>query len=205
MKFTNILALSPHTDDVEIGCGATLFRLKKEGANIFVLNFALSKNEESDNTAPNVDNEFRESMALLGAEYKMLNYECRKLQDKRQEILDYLIKLSREYEFDTVFCPSSFDFHQDHQTVRNEAFRAFKSKTILGFELPWNCVQFRTDLFINLSEEDLAAKVDMINCYVSQQHRAYMYKQYIYDNARTRALSINSQYAECFELIRGVI
>ena len=205
MKFDNILALSPHTDDIEIGCGGTLNKLKKEGSNIFVVNFSLSKNEEGTDTAPNVGEEFQASMSILGAEYRMLNLECRKLQDKRQEILDYLITLSKSHKFDAVFCHSSFDQHQDHQAVRNEAFRAFKSTTILGYELPWNCVQFRTDLFVKLSEEDLAAKVEMVNCYKSQLHRAYMYRQYIFDIARTRALSINTKYAECFELIRGVM
>jgi len=205
VKLKNILALSPHTDDIEIGCGGTLNRLKSEGAKIFVVNFSLSKNEKNDDVAPNVKDEFISSMKYLGAEYEMLNLPCRRLEEKRQFILDYLISLSKNNSFDAVFCHSSFDQHQDHQTVRNEAFRAFKNTTILGYELPWNCVQFRTDIFVKLSEEDLLAKTKMIGFYKSQQHRPYMYKQYIFDMARTKGLSINYQYAEGFEIIRGVI
>jgi len=205
MKFDKILALSPHTDDIEIGCGGTLHRLKSSGSEILVVNFSLSKNDSGDEPSPNVESEFKDSMQVLGAEFEMLNLPCRSLQDHRQEILDHLISLSNRYAFDAVFCHSSFDLHQDHQTVRNEAFRAFKNTTILGYELPWNCIQFRTDLFVRLSEDNLVNKLQMINCYKSQSHRPYMYKQYVYDIARTRALSINAQYAECFEIIRGVI
>ena len=205
MSIRRVLALSPHTDDIEIGCGATLHRLKEEGAQIFVVNFSLSKNETSATIAPNVASEFQESMKLLGADYEMLDLPCRKLPEARQEILDYLIALSKRISFDVVFCHSSFDQHQDHQAVRNEAFRAFKKTSILGYELPWNCTQFHTDLFVRVSEEDLRAKVALVECYKSQLHRPYMFKQYIYDIARTRALSVDAQYAECFEIIRGVI
>jgi len=205
LKLKNILALSPHTDDIEIGCGGTLNRLKSNGAEIYVVNFSFSKNEKNDNIAPNVKDEFIASMNYLNAKYEMLDLPCRRLEEKRQVILDYLISLSKKNDFDAVFCHSTFDLHQDHQTVRNEAFRAFKHTTILGYELPWNCVQFRSDLFVKLSEDDLLAKTKMVGFYKSQQHRPYMYKQYIFDIARTRGLSINYKYAEGFEIIRGVI
>ena len=38
MKFKNILALAPHTDDIEIGCGGTLNRYKD--SNIYVAAFS---------------------------------------------------------------------------------------------------------------------------------------------------------------------
>ena len=38
MEFKNILALAPHTDDIEIGCGGTLNRFKD--SNIFVAAFS---------------------------------------------------------------------------------------------------------------------------------------------------------------------
>lgn len=197
-----ILALSPHTDDIELGCGGTLARLSALGAEIYVVNFSRSKNHDGDDGEV-VAEEFKESMGMLGAEYEMLDLPTRRLPEYRQDILDYLCKLGRD--FDLVFCHSSYDHHQDHQTVQQEAFRAFKTKTILGYELPWNCMQFSTDVFVKLEESHMEKKIEMLNCYNSQTHRAFVNKQYVEDIARTRGLQVQTRYAECFELIRGVV
>ncbi len=199
-----ILALSPHTDDIELGCGGTLTRFKESGAKIHVINFSRSKNHAAD-TGDEVAEEFKHSMEVLGASFEMLNMPTRRLPEHRQEILDYLHDLNKQEEWDTVFCHSSFDEHQDHQTVQKEAFRAFKTKTILGYELPWNCRQFKTDFFIKLENRHVENKIKMLSCYKSQMHRAFVNKEYVRDIARTRGLQVQSEYAECFELIRGVI
>ena len=119
--------------------------------------------------------------------------------------MDYLHNLNEKGKWDTVFCHSSYDNHQDHQTVQQEAFRAFKTKTILGYELPWNCRQFSTDFFVRLEQRHVEKKMKMLSCYKSQMHRAFINKEYIKDIARTRGLQVQSEYAECFELIRGVV
>ena len=46
-KYKNILALAAHTDDVEIGCGATLYKLKESNdVNIKVLAFSLAPGDK---------------------------------------------------------------------------------------------------------------------------------------------------------------
>jgi len=201
-EIKKVLALSPHTDDIELGCGGTLARLTEAGADIYVVNFSRSKNHDDD-SGEIVAEEFKTSMGVLGAKYEMLDLPTRRLSEYRQEILDHLYNLSGE--FDVIFCHSSFDQHQDHQTVQQEAFRAFKTKTILGYELPWNCMQFSTDFFIKLEQRHVDKKIELLNCYKSQAHRAFINKQYVGDIARTRGLQIQTKYAECFELIRGVL
>ena len=203
-KTKKVLACSPHTDDIELGCGGTLAYLKEQGSDIFVVNFARSKNHDDD-YGEQVGQEFMESMNILGADYEMLDFPTRRLPEKRQDILDYLIKLDQSHQFDMVFCHSTYDQHQDHQTVQQEVFRAFKNQTILGYELPWNCMQFSTDFFVSLKQHHINKKIEMLDCYKSQQHRPFMCKQYVGDIARTRGLQIKAQYAECFELIRGVV
>ena len=200
-----VLALSPHTDDIELGCGGTLARLTEQGSKIYVVNFSRSKNHDDDDDGTIVAREFKKSMRFLGAEYEMLDLPTRRLPDYRQEILDYLYKLSQEHDFDLVLCHSSFDQHQDHQTVQQEAFRAFKATTILGYELPWNCMQFSTDLFVKLDQRHIDKKLELLDCYKSQEHRAYIGKQYVGDIARTRGLQVQSEFAECFEVIRAVL
>lgn len=198
----NILALSPHTDDIEIGCGGTLKKFSDLGSNIYVINYSLSYN--GNQVAPNIENEFKQSMKLLGASYEMLKLPVRQLANHRQQILEHMISIGKQIDFDLIFCHSSYDNHQDHQTIQQEAFRAFKHKTILGYELPWNCRQFSTDVFIQLSEEDIKFKEKLIRIYKSQTHRPYMFRDYLKGLSKTRGLQVGTEYAECFELIRGV-
>ena len=135
-----------------------------------------------------------------------LDLPTRELHEHRQSILDYLINFAceRKFPFDLVLCHSTYDQHQDHQTVQQEAFRAFKHTTILGYELPWNCRNFSSDVFVRLEQRHIDKKIAMLDCYKSQQQRPFMCKQYVEDVARMRGLQIGHPFAECFELIRGV-
>ena len=57
-------------------------------------------------------------------------------------------------------------------------------------------------MFISIEEEDMNAKLRMLDSYKTQQERAFMCKDYIYDIARTRGLQVGKQYVEAFEAIR---
>ena len=74
----------------------------------------------------------------LGIKEKNLvifNYQVRKLNYSRQDVLEDLIKLRNINDFDLVLTPSLQDIHQDHATIAQESLRAFKNTTILGYEL----------------------------------------------------------------------
>ena len=66
-------------------------------------------------------------------------------------------------------------------------------------------MQFSTDFFVKVEQRHIDKKIEMLDCYKSQAHRAFISKQYVGDIARTRGLQVQHKYAECFELIRGVI
>jgi N-acetylglucosamine malate deacetylase 1 len=200
MQFKKILAIAPHTDDIELGCGGLLSRYKDE-ADIDVVAFTsaqpLSKGDPVE--------EFHSAMKLVNANVTFLNFEPRVLNEQRQRVLDYLWKLNKDNNYDVVFCPSSYDKHQDHQVIHEECFRAFKKTSILGYDLLWNCRTFSTDVFVTLEEKDLQLKFKMLDCYKTQGERVFMNKDYIYDIARTRGIQIGHKYAEAYEAIRIVL
>ena len=197
LTYRNILALAPHTDDAEVGCGGSLSRFKKSNIDIIAFSWPYDR--------PDIINEFKNSMGILSLNYELLDFPIRKLLLHRQDILEILVKRSKEKKYDLVFCPSTYDTHQDHEVIRNEAFRAFKKTTILGYEMPWNNITFKTDLFIELSEKNMKDKRKMLDSYKTQEDRAVMCKEYIFDTARTRGLHVGIKYAETFEVIRMVI
>ena len=192
----NILTLAAHTDDVEIGCGASLYKFND--ANIKVIAFSLAPGE-------GVEDEFDESMELLCADYDLHKMQIRELSYSRQEILDVLYKEAKNTKYDLIFCPSSFDTHQDHAVIRDECFRAFKKTTVLGYEMPWNNRTFDSDVFIEVDEDQLNKKVEHFKCYKSQVNIQSFTKEYIYSMAKYRGYQVGLEYAEAFETIRMLI
>lgn len=203
------LILAPHTDDGEFGCGGTIARLLDEGAEVHYV--ALSSAEKSVPKG-HPKNVLREEvkvatarLGIPGAHLRLLNFEVRDFPIFRQEILDSLIKIGQEVQPDTVFLPSTYDTHQDHQVISSEGFRAFKKVTILGYELPWNNLTFKTNMFVFLSEEQLERKIAAVSEYKSQAGRPYANADFIRSLARTRGVQIGYTYAEAYEVIRWVV
>ncbi|MDX9907754.1 MAG: PIG-L family deacetylase [Bacteroidales bacterium] len=205
----NILILSPHTDDAELGCGGTIIRFLKEGKNVIWIVFSTA--EESlppELPKDTLVTEFLNVTQYLGLKednYKIFHFEVRKLSDKRQEVLEELVRIRKTFKPDLVIGPSVNDYHQDHVVVANEMIRAFKSHcSIISYELPWNHVTFNTQMFITLEQQDIQKKYDLLRFYHSQMlvKRNYFTEEFILGLARVRGTQIGKEYAEAFEVIR---
>lgn len=207
--FDNALVLAPHTDDGELGCGGTIHKLIALGKTVTYVAFSTCEESVPDGFPVDVlQHEVKAATAALGIKsenLRILNYRVRHFPSSRQDILEDLVKLNRELKPDLVFCPSSFDIHQDHGTISMEAKRAFKNTTLLGYEFIWNNFQFASQCFIDLNEADMAAKVKAMECYQSQSKRLYAKDKLIRGVANYRGLQAGVQYAEAFEVIRLII
>jgi len=205
----NVLVLAPHTDDGEFGCGATIAKFVQEGRRVIYAAFSAAEQSVLPHLPSDIlRTEVREATSLLGIKNEdclILDFEVRRFPENRQSILDQMIKLQSTYNPDLVLLPSSHDTHQDHQTISQEGFRAFKKTTMLGYEVPWNNLEFRTNCFISFSEDLLKKKIAALNVYESQKHRSYANAEFIRSLAVTRGVQIGKSFAECFEVIRWVI
>ncbi|MBB0992400.1 PIG-L family deacetylase [Dietzia sp. SLG510A3-30A2] len=204
-RVRTVLALGAHTDDVEIGAGGTLSRLRGEGWRIVAV--AASRAEASlppDLPADTLEREFRDSMSILGAaQVEVLGYPVRRLNEHRQDLLEDYVRIRRSVQPDLVLTHSSNDVHQDHSVVHQESIRAFKSASILGYHAPWNERVTNSEVFVALSENDLQVKAQLIACYRSQ---ALLGRSYVTDGfadvaARFAGFQSQTKYAEAFEAI----
>src|SRR5690349_4314138 len=122
-SFSRALILCAHTDD-EFGAAGAIGRLVDLGIDIRYV--ALSRCEQSvppPLPEDTLEIECRHATAALGipaSNVNVLRYPVRYFPAKRQEILEDLVRLNRDYRPDLVFVPSSFDTHQDHATVYQE-------------------------------------------------------------------------------------
>ncbi len=208
-EFKNVLVLAPHTDDGEFGCGGTISKLIKQGSRVIYVAFSAAEQSVRDDQPKDIlRKEVKLATRELGIKEKdciVLNYEVRKFPELRQEILQSMIDLNNEFKPDLVFLPSQNDTHQDHNVISHEGFRAFKRITMLGYEVPWNNLEFRTSCFFELEEEDLNKKCLALEHYLSQSHRNYANSEFVKSLAVTRGTQIGKVYAECFEVIRLVL
>lgn len=206
---STILILAPHTDDGEFGCGGTIARYVSQGARAVYAAFSAAEQSVLPHLPRDIlRTEVRSATAALGVKDEdclVFDFEVRRFPELRQQILDRMIELGREYSPDIVFLPSANDTHQDHQTIAQEGFRAFKRTTMLGYEVPWNNLDFRTSCFVDIGEDHLEAKIRAVGMYQSQQHRSYANEEFIRSLALTRGVQIGKRYAEAFEVVRWVI
>jgi len=208
-NYKNVLVLAPHTDDGELGAGGTIAKLVENGAKVTYAAFSTAEQSVPDGFPKDilkteVKNATRE-LGILPENLLIFNYQVRKLNYVRQEILESLIEIRKKNPFDLVLLPSLNDIHQDHSTIAHEGLRAFKQTTILGYELIWNNLTFNTQCFIHLEEKHIDRKVLALKEYKSQGFRDYLSPEFIRSLARARGVQIGAPYAEAFEVIRYVV
>lgn len=196
MNFKRVLAISPHTDDVELCAGGTIARLIEEGCSVAYRAFAYGDSTKL---------ECIESMKILGIEdYEIFSFKPLHFPKQRQEIQQLLHDYNQERSPDLVLTPSRDDLHQDHQVLTLEALRAFKNSTILGYIQPWNHIAVYENCFIKIEKRHLEKKIEALWKYKSQfeRGRKYFNKRYLESLAIASGMRIGYEYAEVFEVIK---
>lgn len=204
--YKNILVLAPHTDDGELGLGGSINYFIEQGKNVIYAAFSTAEQSVPEGFPKGIlKTEVKSATRKLGIKEENLiifDYQVRKLGYVRQEILEELIQLRKNYDFDLVFMPSLNDIHQDHTTIAHEGLRAFKNTTLLGYELIWNNLNFNTQGFIKLEERHIEAKIKALKEYKSQGSRDYLSDEFIFSMAKVRGVQVGCEYAEAFEVTR---
>lgn len=202
-----ILAISAHTDDVELGCGATLSRLTSTGNKVYSVVF-ITTNYYAGNEK--LVAEWENSMNILCIPHEnrfVYDYPARKLHEYRQEVLEHLWYFKRNINPDYVFAPSKYDAHQDHSTIGEEALRAFYDRNLWNYEThSWSDLSLSPQVFVPVTIDDLDIKVLALEQYKTQYKlkRPYFSEEYIRGQAAMRGIQIGGGYAEAFNVQRMI-
>ncbi len=211
-KIEKLLVLSPHTHDGNFSAGGTIAKFIEEDTKVFYMAFCTFENSvEEENGKDNniLKEECIQSAGKLGIPRDnviLLDFPFRLFPRYRQEILDTMITFSREIKPNLVFCPSSYDTNQDQQVICEETVRAFKkTASIWGMDQPWSNMSSRTDIFVELTAQQLEKKVTALMECKSQSYKENFSEDYIKAAVFTRGMTIGVKYAEAFECIRLLI
>lgn len=198
-----LLFIGAHPDDIELGCGALLHQVAPKSE---VLCVTLSDNQKNPALQGLIEQMYA-SLQVLGVPRERILLEqfiTRRFLDSRQEILDFLLRLRRDFRPQIVFVHSKQDIHQDHNVVTEEALRAFRDTTLLGFEIVRSSYGFFPHFLIEVSEEDVQAKIEALACYTTYAAKQYFDPNVIRASLVRYGALAERRYAEGFELLRGV-
>jgi len=198
-----VLFLGAHPDDIELGCGALIHHIVQQTD---VMCVTLSDNQKNPDLK-NVVEEHRRSMNILGVPKEKIilgPFTTRVFPDARQEILEYFLKLRKDFRPDLIFVHSKQDVHQDHLTMTDESLRAFRGITTLGFDVVRSSYGFFPNFLVEVTEEDVAKKIEALSQYETYRDRYYFNAELTRSIMVRHGALAECPFAEGFDILRIV-
>jgi LmbE family N-acetylglucosaminyl deacetylase len=193
-----VVALGAHADDVEIGACGTLMQMLAAHPRTRVHWVVFSGDGERGLEAE------ESARALLGANLGSLHlHEVRDgfLPREWSGVKEMLLQIARQVAPDIVFAPALDDAHQDHRTLGELAWQAFRGAMILGYEIPkWEREPFTPTLYVPVTEQVVEAKLRHLERhFTSQKDKAWFDDETFRSVLRMRGVECGSRYAEAFD------
>jgi LmbE family N-acetylglucosaminyl deacetylase len=126
-----ILCLGAHSDDIEIGAGATLLTLSDRYDSVSIHWVVLS--------APDVrQTEARHGAELFApdADIRLHSFPDARFPMHLDPLKDVFVELAGDLEPDVIFTHTAHDRHQDHDVVNRLTWQTFRDHLILEYEVP---------------------------------------------------------------------
>ncbi|MGD1108516.1 MAG: PIG-L deacetylase family protein [Terracidiphilus sp.] len=194
-----VLCLGAHSDDIEIGCGATLLHFKTMFPRLkfhwVVFSASGIRKLEARRAA---------ELFTSGCEAKIVIREFRDgfLPYVGQEIKDSFEELKGEVKPDVIFTHWRGDAHQDHRQISELTWNTFRDHLILEYEIPkYDGDLGRPNLFVPLDPEHCQTKIsNLFEAFESQRSKRWFERETFLGLMRIRGMECNaaSGYAEGF-------
>ena len=198
-----VLFIGAHPDDIELGAGALIHNILPI---CDVTCVTLSDNQKNP-LLQNVLGEHYKSMAALGVPRENViveKFDTRLMPEHRQEILEYFLKLRKELQPDIIFTHTEKDIHQDHNAMTREALRAYRGITVLGFDVVRSSHGFFPNFFVEVTQEDVDAKLNALMQYKTYQDKYYFESDLLRATMIRHGALAEKPFAEGFDIMRVV-
>lgn len=197
-----VLVLGSHCDDIELGCGGTLYKHRNDW-DITCVTFM----RHADHI-PYADiwKHSERAMDVLGVSRRYyLDFPVNGHSQHRQKMWETLHKLDVKLQPEVVITQYS-DENQDHATLYLETVRNFRKASVLAYRSSIrNCMNFNASAFEAIAKEDVDAKLEALSCYPEMyQGKIYFNSENVVAMLRTQAIYIEEEFAECFAVVKKV-
>ena len=159
-----ILAIGPHPDDIEFGCGGTLLRYGRAGNELYQL--ILTDGCFGGDPVVRRREQEEASRALNVNKVFWAGYRDTELEDGR-DLIRKIEEVVRSVHPDVVLVNHPEDSHQDHRTATRATIAATRNiKEVLFYESPTS-MNFEPDIFFDITDT-LDEKVKLLELHSSQ-------------------------------------
>jgi len=199
----SLLFLGAHPDDIELGCGALIAEV---GSSADVHCYTFSDNQQNSELQDLVS-EYAASMRTLGlkdGQFELGSFQTRRFPESRQEVLEQMLALRKLYQPQIVFVHTAKDVHQDHGTLTQEAIRAFRGTTVLGYDVLRSSYGFFPDFLVQVSEKAVETKLKALSQYNTYANKYYFSEEILRATAIRQGALAERPLAEGFDIIRMV-
>lgn len=196
----SVLCLGAHSDDIEIGVGATLLSLMDRGVRLDVHWCVLSGGDEREREARASATDFLSR--ATSAKVEVMRFKDGFFPEQAEQIKSWLETLKERLNPDVIFTHRRDDAHQDHRQVSRLAWNTFRNHCILEYEIPkWDGDLGQPNLYMPVSASVLQRKIDLlISHFGSQRSKQWFDAETFLGLARLRGMECRApeRYAEAF-------
>ncbi|EGP92865.1 PIG-L deacetylase family protein [Nitrosarchaeum koreense] len=204
----NILAIGAHWDDIELGCGLTLKKLREKGHNIFSVVVCSSQYGKDENEGMKESEALEyglKSFELIGADYIPTDKEPNSKLAYNKKIMQILEGIANTKKIDAVFTHWFGDLNTDHKATWEISRTAFRNvKNFLMYQSNSygdNVNIFTPNLFFSFNQESYLFKEKILSQYVSEwARREIRWKREIFERERYWGHISGNDYAEGFQV-----
>lgn len=204
-KKLSVLCLGAHSDDIEIGAGATLLTWLASGAELDVHWCIATGGGDRASEARASAQDFlggaaKSTIELGGFRDSYLPYEGAKVKE-------WVEAQKPRMKPDIVLTHCAKDAHQDHRLINELAWNAFRDSIILEYEIPkWDGDLGQPNTYIAIEEAMLAKKIALLEKhFATQRSKDWFDAETFRGLARIRGVECRARYAEAFYARKLVI
>jgi LmbE family N-acetylglucosaminyl deacetylase len=197
-NFQKVLCLGCHSDDIEIGAGGTMLRLIEINPRLEVYWVVFSGSPERQEEARRSAEKFLEPLehkTILTLDFaeNIFPQQVPALKAKLNEI-------RAAFQPDLIFTQRRDDSHQDHFTLGELTWNAFRSHTILEYEIAkYDGDLGQPNVFVSLTPELAKRKTQLLLEYFGTQGVKHWFDEETFLGLmRLRGLESATRYAEGF-------
>jgi LmbE family N-acetylglucosaminyl deacetylase len=196
----SVLALGAHSDDIEIGAGATLLKLIAGGAELDILWCVLSGDTERHAEARASAVDFIAGCAR--SEVEVVSFRDGFFPQQGEQIKTWFETLKARRNPDVIFTHYRDDAHQDHREVCRITWNTFRDHLILEYEIPkWDGDIGQPNVYVPLPATLLEHKINLLERHFKSQRSKHWFDTETFRGlARLRGNECRApeRYAEAF-------
>jgi LmbE family N-acetylglucosaminyl deacetylase len=196
----SILCLGAHSDDIEIGAGATLLTLVERGVPLEVHWCVLSAAGVREKEARQSAGDFLRGAAQ--AQIEIMSFQDGFFPEEGKTIKLWFETLKTRVNPDIIFTHHRYDAHQDHREVCRLTWNTFRDNCILEYEIPkWDGDMGQPNVYMPISAGVLMRKLELLHEHFgSQRSKQWFDSETFRGLARLRGMECRAgeHYAEAF-------